>query len=237
MIRVLLFGCRGRMGRIAALEIAEAEDLQLVAGVEREGSDYIPEEEETYPVIPDDGNYPEADVWLDFSLAEPAVRHAGLAANKGIPLVIAATGFSIADEEQMEWYSKRCPLLIAPNLSAGVGTLENIAVTATRLLPEGFEAVLTEIHHSAKKDAPSGTAKRLARRMGDFGVEPKIISVRAGGAVGEHRIHFIGANEELILTHRAWSRRAFSSGIPRALTFIVRQQVGLYSVQDIYGLD
>jgi len=237
VIRVILFGACGRMGKIAAEEICSQRDLTLIVGVERSDYPELGLMQGKYPILTDGEELPESDVWLDFSLAGPAVVHARLAAEQGKALVIAATGFSSTEEEEIHWQAKRCPIMIAPNLSAGVGTLENVAVTATRLLPEGFEAVITELHHKTKKDAPSGTARRIADTMAKYGTRPEIHSVRAGGLVGEHRIHFIGAEEELILIHRAWSRRAFSSGIPRALRFIVRQPAGLYSHQDIYGLD
>jgi len=235
--RVVLFGARGRMGVLAAEEIASAEDFTLVAGVEREHHPELGPTSSGVPIIADGQPLPEADVWLDFSLAAPATLHAARAADLGMALVIAATGFSVAHAEQIQWYAKRCPLLLAPNLSAGVGAFENLAVSATRLLPDGFTSAMVETHHLTKKDAPSGTAIRIADRMAQFGERPEIHSIRGGGIPGEHRIHFIGADEELVLIHRAWSRRAFASGILRALRFIVRQPTGCYSVQDIYGLD
>jgi len=237
VIRVVLFGICGRMGKIAMDEIQGQRDLTLVAGVERAGHPREGRKIGDIPVISDGDTLPESDVWLDFSLAGPAVTHARLAADQGKALVIGATGFSQAEEEEIHWQSKRCPIMVAPNLSAGVGALENVAVAATRLLPDGFEAIITELHHKTKKDSPSGTARRIADTMAKYGPRPEIHSIRAGGVVGEHRIHFLGAEEELILVHRAWSRRAFSSGIPKALRFIVQQMAGLYSHQDIYGLD
>lgn len=234
MIRVLLFGACGRMGRIAAAEVAGKSDLRLVAGVERTGHPDLGTEIAGAPLVADQGEFPESDVWLDFSLAAPALIHARRAADLARPLVVAATGFEPCEEDEFTRLARRCPILIAPNLSAGVGALESLAVQAMRLLPEGFEAVISELHHRAKKDAPSGTAKRIAERMGEFGRPPEIVSLRAGGAVGEHQIRFVGAEEELLLIHRAWSRRAFASGIARAIRFIAHQPAGFYSLQDIH---
>ncbi len=225
------------MGRITAAEIAVLSDISIINGIEYEGHPEIGNFVEGIPVIADCAGIPDADVWLDFSLAGPAVKHVRKAASLGKPFVLAATGYSIAEEEELLWHSKLCPLLVAPNLSAGIGALENICLQAARLLPQSFETGIVEIHHSSKKDAPSGTAKRIAERMSRYGQKPQILSMRAGGAIGEHQIRFVGKDEELIITHRAWSRRAFSSGVARALRFIVGKQAGYYTLQDIYTTD
>jgi 4-hydroxy-tetrahydrodipicolinate reductase len=237
VIRVVLFGACGRMGTIAAGEIAGQEDFELVAGVERPNHPQVGGLIGSAPIVADEALLPDSDAWLDFSLASPSLLHARRAATLGKPLVIAATGFSSAETEEIEWLAKRCPLLVAPNLSTGVGALENLAVSATRLLSKEFDSAITETHHKTKKDAPSGTAKRIAERMAHFGSKPQVLSIRAGGAIGEHRVSFTGSEEELVIIHRAWSRRAFSSGVPRAVRFIVHQAAGLYSLQDIYGLE
>jgi len=237
VIRVLLFGAAGRMGTTACEEISRHADLMLVGGVERPDHPGIGMKIGDGVLVADGDLFPESDVWLDFSLAGPAVAHARAAASIGKAMIVAATGFGASEEEEIVWQAKLCPILLAPNLSAGIGMLENLAVAATRLIPDGFQAVMVETHHKTKKDAPSGTALRIVERMGKYGVKPEIQSIRAGGVVGEHRIQLYGAEEELIIMHRAWSRRAFSSGIPRAVRFIVRQPAGLYSLQDIFQLD
>lgn len=235
MIRLLLFGALGRMGRMTSEELSKVEDISLSGAVEAPGHPGVGSMIEGVAVKADSEPYSEADVWLDFSLALPAMEHARRAAELGKPLAIAATGFTSTQEEEISWLAKRCPILLAPNLSAGVGVLENLAATASRMLPESFDASISEAHHRTKKDAPSGTAKRIAALMEAHSARPDIVSIRGGGAIGEHRVIFSGENEELLLVHRAWSRKAFASGVPRALRFIVRMQAGLYSHQDIYG--
>jgi len=225
------------MGRMSAEELLNHSDLTLVCGVEHPEHPEIGQTIGGAIVIADGESLPESDVWVDFSLAGPAIMHARRAAEENKPLLLAVTGFSPAEEEEVEWLARLCPILAAPNLSAGMGAMEYIAAAATRLLPESFDAVISETHHRTKKDAPSGTAKRLSERMARFGPKPEIFSIRAGMAVGEHRVQFIGQDEELILIHRAWSRRAFSSGIPRAVRFLFGRSAGLYTLEDIYELD
>jgi len=225
------------MGRITIAELAGSDDVSVIAGIEREGHPDIGTHVGDVLVIEDSDKLPEADVWLDFSLATPAVQHARKAASIGKPIVLAATGYTSVEEEELHWQSKRCPLLVASNLSAGIGVVENLCLQAAHMLPPAFDTGIVEIHHSTKKDSPSGTARRIAERISEYRPKPQILSMRAGGAVGEHQIRFVGADEEVILIHRAWSRRAFSSGIERAIKFIIRQSVGYYTPQDIYSVE
>ncbi len=225
------------MGRMTVSEIAGLEDVTIVAGIERDGHPEIGTFIESIPIIANSDDLPEADVWLDFSFASPAVEHVRQAAVIGKPVLLATTGYSIAELEELQELSKHCPVLMASNLSAGVGVLESISMQAARMLPTSFEAGIFELHHIAKKDSPSGTALRLAERIAEYAPRPGIASMRAGGAIGEHQVRFVGVNEELVLIHRAWSRRAFSSGIERALKFIVKQPAGYYMTQDIYSVE
>ncbi len=237
MIRVILFGAGGRMGRLVAAELAEQGDMTLVAGVEIQGHPDIASTTSGAPVYTDGDELPEADVWVDSSLAGPALSHARKAADTGMPLVIAATGFSHEEESELEQLAGQCPILLAPNLSVGVGVLHHLAGDAARLLGDDFEPGVFELHHSAKRDSPSGTALRLAEQIAQEGTQPGIASLRAGGAVGEHRVHFVGPDEELVLVHRAWSRRAFSRGAPGAVRFIVGRKPGLYTLRDLFNPD
>lgn len=225
------------MGRIVASELKTVEDIKIVAGVERQDHPEIDSMVEDVKVFSDAMEIPDADVWLDFSLAAPAMVHVRKAASVGKPVIVAATGFSPVDDEEFHWQSKLCPLLIAPNLSAGMGAMENICVQAAHLLPKTFDAGLVELHHKTKKDAPSGTALRIADKISAYKPVTEILSLRAGGAIGEHQVRFVGQDEEVIIIHRAWSRRAFSSGVERAVRFIARQPAGYYTPQDIYTTD
>ncbi|MDP8237535.1 MAG: dihydrodipicolinate reductase C-terminal domain-containing protein [Candidatus Hatepunaea meridiana] len=239
MIRVILFGAVGRMGKLVIEELQEQVDMTIVAGVEHPEHDSIGTSINDIPIIADGKELPEADVWVDFSFGEPALEHIRRASELGMPIVMPATGFDDKAIREIDKLSVSCPILMTPNLSTGIGVMERLIGDASRLFGNDFDPVLSEIHHTAKRDAPSGTALRLAQQV-ITDVEPppiQIVSQRAGGAVGEHQIRFVGKDEELVITHRAWSRRAFSRGVPRAIRFIVEKESGMYSTTDMYGED
>ncbi|NQU05115.1 MAG: hypothetical protein HQ568_03410 [Calditrichaeota bacterium] len=233
MIRVILFGAAGRFGRLITAELDEQKEISLVAGVECKGHEAIAEG----GIISDDNDLPDADVWVDASVAGTAIEHIRRASGLGMPIVVAATGFSKDENTEIIKLANSCPILIAPNLSTGIGVMDRLAGNASKLLGEEFDTALFEMHHSAKVDAPSGTALHLAKSAGIDSNSGNITALRVGGVIGEHHLHFVGQYEEIIITHRAWSRQAFSRGVPRAINFIYGKSPGLYSIQDMYSVD
>ncbi len=231
MIKVILFGAAGRFGRLITAELNEHEDISLVACVESPGSEAIGKDN----IISDSDSLPEAHAWIDSTIATAAMEHIRRASIIGMPFVVATTGFTEENNQEIEQLANSFPILIAPNLSAGIGAMDQLVEDASKLLGNDFEPALFELHHSAKLDSPSGTALRLAENVKTNSKSPQIVALRAGGAIGEHRMHFVGKYEELIITHRAWSRQAFSRGVPRALRFIVNQPPGLYTIRNIHS--
>ncbi len=235
MIDVVLFGARGRMGRLVAETYTASPRIHIIAGVERPAHPDVGRTIDGLLLFGSADSLPSADVWLDFSLASPSVEHALAAAELGMPLVVAATGFSNEQVEQLKQAAEHCALLLAPNLSLGVAAMDRLAALASKLLKGKFDAAIVETHHSTKRDTPSGTAKRLVETIAATSrIQPMVLSIRAGGVIGEHEIRFAGAEEELIIVHRAWSRRAFASGVERALEFVVNQAPGFYTLDDLY---
>ena len=130
-------------------------------------------------------------------------------------------------------------LKFAANFSVGVNVLFALTRRAAELLGNDFDLDVIELHHRMKKDAPSGTAKRLLEilqevRGGDRAIPAQ--SIRAGDIVGEHTVLFAGAGERLELTHRAGSRETFAAGALRAARWVITQPVGLYRMEDVLGL-
>ena len=174
-----------------------------------------------------------ADVLLDFSAPEAAVRFAAAAAQARKAAVIGTTGFNQVQLAQFKALSRRVPLFLSPNFSPGVQALCVLVRTAAALLKD-YEVCISETHHRHKKDAPSGTALRLARvvmevRRG----EPAIVSQRIGDVVGEHTLTLAGPCERLELTHRAHSRDAFARGALRAALWVAGKKPGLYDMPDL----
>ena len=240
--RILLLGAKGRMGE-AIVTAAEGTDAAIVAKLDQ-GDD----------VTKEIGG---CDVLVDFShpSATKVICEACLEARK--PIVIGTTGHSEQERALVVKASESLPVVWAPNFSIGVNTLFWLTRKAAEMLGEDFDLEIVEMHHRLKKDAPSGTAKRLAEilceargldyakniahgREGLLGERPSteigLHSIRGGDVVGEHTVIFAGPGERLELAHKASSRETFAAGALRAARWILGQPHGLYSMEDVLGL-
>ncbi|MCS7160754.1 MAG: 4-hydroxy-tetrahydrodipicolinate reductase, partial [Gemmatales bacterium] len=195
------------------------------------------------------------DVLVDFSSPEGTLQILRLALDRGIPLVVATTGHSQKQREEIEAAAHHIPLLVSPNLSLAMNVLMVLLEQAARLLKgRDFDVEIIEMHHRFKKDAPSGTAHHLVKilqqqlgegelRHGRAGMtgervrgEIGVHAVRAGDLVGEHLVLFSTLGESLHLGHRAHSRDCYARGALLAAKFLVQQPPGLYSMRDVLGL-
>jgi 4-hydroxy-tetrahydrodipicolinate reductase len=241
-VRVLLVGAKGRMGQAIAAA-AETADAIIVAGLDQ-GDDLTKE-------------IGACDVVVDFShpSATEAVCHVCVGAGK--PLVIGTTGHSNEERALLEKTSKSLAIVLSPNFSIGVNALFWLTRKAAEMLGQDFDLEIVETHHRLKKDAPSGTAKKLAQilcevrkldyiknvahgREGLIGERPDaeigVHSIRGGDVVGDHTVTFAGRGERLELAHKASSRETFAAGALRAARWIVGRAPGLYSMEDVLGL-
>ncbi len=196
-------------------------------------------------------------VVLDFTAPAATLAHARVAAERGAGLVIGTTGLDGGQERALAALAARTRTVFAPNMSVGVTVLTELVSLAARLLDASFEAEVVELHHHAKKDAPSGTALALGRavaaarglaferarrlaREGQVGERPRdeigIVGLRAGDAVGDHTVVFGGLGERLELVHRAQSRDGLARGALRAALWVAGRPPGLYSMRDVLGL-
>jgi 4-hydroxy-tetrahydrodipicolinate reductase len=251
MIKIILCGALGRMGRALASEIEGEEDLELTGAVEaagRSGSVLGIDVTSSLKEV-----LPQGDVVIDFTNPEAALSHIMEGAAAGKPVVVGTTGLSPEQLAEARKASSEVPLLISPNMSAGVNLMFKVVEVVGRALAD-FDAEIVEIHHNRKKDAPSGTAARLAEALegirsgsrrihGRSGVlgprgrdELGLHSIRGGDVVGEHTVIFAGEGERFEITHRAHSRRTFARGTIRAIRFIAGKPAGLYSMADVLGL-
>jgi 4-hydroxy-tetrahydrodipicolinate reductase len=162
------------------------------------------------------------------------VRFASQAAAARKPAVIGVTGFSPVQLAQLKAASRRIPVFLSPNFSPGVHALGVVLRAAASLLKD-YEVSISETHHSRKKDAPSGTALRLARILMEArrGAAPAIVSQRVGDVVGDHTVTLAGPCERLELTHRAQSRDVFARGALRAALWVRGRRPGLYDMTDL----
>jgi len=267
MTRVLVSGICGRMGGMAARAIAADDRLTLAGGVEIPGHEEIGRRlcdvwnEGSLELVVhssleelDENSF---DVIVDYSTPAQAVACADLAARTRKGLVIGTTGLTDYQVAAIQKAADSCPVVIAPNTSVGVNLLFGLARRVASVLGGDYDVEIVETHHRGKRDAPSGTAARLAETIADergsklsdvarFGRsgrsverEPEEIgvhSLRAGGIVGRHAVHFTSPLEEVTLTHEAFSRRAFAQGAVEAALFLDGREPGLYDMTDVLGL-
>jgi 4-hydroxy-tetrahydrodipicolinate reductase len=181
-----------------------------------------------------------ADVAVEFT--EPAAAAANISAclRAKVPVVVGTTGWYDALPEVTRIAGEtRTGLLWAPNFSLGVNVFLEVARYAASLIraSEGFDAHIVEIHHTRKKDAPSGTASALAREASaGLGRAVPITSVRTGEVPGTHELIFDGPHEQLTVTHVARDRRVFAEGAVRAAGWLVGRS-GVFTMKDVLGAE
>lgn len=177
------------------------------------------------------------DVVIEFTSADATVAHASLAQELRKPMVIGTTGLSDSQLETLRLAARTVPIVVSPNMSVGVNVLVELARLAAERLGPTYDAAVVESHHRQKKDAPSGTAKRLAETLALARREPAgsipVHAVRAGDIVGDHTVILAGPAERLELTHRAHSREVFAQGALWAARFVVTQRPGFYDMSHV----
>lgn len=257
MINVAVTGIAGRMGATIARLVRADPELKLIGGTERSGSPALATDHEGVAIVDSLSNaLRSANVVIDFTSPDVSVQHARVCAEQKVPLVIGSTGFSDAQKAEIATFAKSVPVVMAPNMSVGVNLIMQVAAQLAKVLGEDFDIEIVEAHHRMKKDAPSGTALKLAeeiaqaigrtkkdfrtQRDGVIGERPKreigIQTVRGGDVVGEHTVFFYGDGERVELTHRATSRDQFARGALRAAKWLQGKKPGLYDMQDVLGL-
>jgi 4-hydroxy-tetrahydrodipicolinate reductase len=266
VIRTIVCGAAGRMGgRIVAL-MQGTGDLVLAGAVERTGHPAVGKDVGEVAGIGAIG-VPAVDdlravigrgqAVIDFTAPEAAMLNLGIAAQARVPMVIGTTGLSAADLSRARGLTATIPCVLAPNMSVGVNVLFRVLADVASSLGSEYDVEVFEAHHRFKKDAPSGTALRMAQviasalgrdleQVGTYGRrglvgerrrdEIAIHALRAGDVVGEHTVVFGGLGERVEVTHRAHSRDTFAMGALRAVRWVVDQPPGLYDMQDVLGL-
>jgi 4-hydroxy-tetrahydrodipicolinate reductase len=198
-----------------------------------------------------------AKVVIDFTTPASTLKNLEACAGKGVAMVIGTTGLSEGERARAAELAKSTAVVMSPNMSVGVNLLFFLTRRAAEIPGPGFDIEVVEAHHRLKKDAPSGTALRLAevaaagrgwktsealrcRREGMIGERPQreigVQALRAGDIVGDHTVLMAGPGERIELTHRAHSRDTFAQGAMRAAAWVAGRPPGLYDMQDVLGL-
>jgi 4-hydroxy-tetrahydrodipicolinate reductase len=229
MIRLAIVGAAGRMGARTCSLAQDDPRFKLVARIDLRGdSDTVRRLE--FP----------CDVVIDFSSDEGARGAAAMALERHAALLVCTTGLSPQTLSVVEVASRSIAVMVAANTSAGAAVMSHLAAEAARLLDPAYHCDIIEIHHAAKRDAPSGTALRIAeamRRLAGITLPPdRVHSIRAGDVVGEHTVEFAGPGERLRITHMATSRDLFALGALNAAAWLHSRPPGQYSIEQSLGL-
>jgi 4-hydroxy-tetrahydrodipicolinate reductase len=266
MIRTIICGAAGRMGRELLSVFLNDEGIRIVHAIESPVSRYIGQDAGLFAGMDTvgvkisadlEGVIGECDAVVDFSNPKATLSHLESASRHGKPVVIGTTGFSKDETAAIQGYAANMPVVLSPNMSQGVNVLFHLVKRAAELLGEDFDIEINEVHHNLKKDAPSGTALQFGRiiaetrkkdlaeiavygRQGMIGQRKKgeigIMAMRVADVVGEHTVVFGGPGERIEFTHKASSRKTFASGALRAVKYIQGKTNGLYTMRDVLGL-
>ena len=266
MINVVVAGAAGRMGcRLVALT-KDSTTLTLAGAIEERGHHSVGSDAgeiagcgragipitDDFAALLDRG-----EVVVDFSAPEATLHHLRTVAQYRRAMVIGTTGFSAPQLEELKSLARQVPCVLSPNMSVGINLIYKVISEMAKTLGDDYDIEVVEAHHHLKKDAPSGTALKIAEvlakavsrdldhvavyaRKGPIGERKKgeigIQTIRAGDIVGDHTILFGGMGERIEVTHRASSRDTFAGGALRAAQWVVRQPPGLYDMMDVLSL-
>ena len=266
MVKIAVAGAMGRMGNRIAVLSREYESVELTGAFERKGHKDVGKDigilagtGETGILLQDDigKTLDRADVVIDFTHTSSTREHLRAAAAKGTAMVIGTTGFTKAELDEITGLTRDIPCVMASNMSLGVNLLLRVLRDVARVLGDEYDIEIIEAHHRMKKDAPSGTAMKMAQviadavernldevavyaRKGMIGERTRkeigIQTVRAGDIVGEHTVLFGGLGERIEITHKASSRDTFARGALKAALWVFGKPAGLYDMQDVLGL-
>ena len=249
MVKILMHGCNGKMGRMITEIVKNEEDAVIAAGVDKFTG--IPND---YPVFEEIAQCDvDVDVVIDFSNAGAVDELLDYCVKKSLPVVLCTTGHSDEQLKKVDECSEKIAVLKSANMSMGINLLLKLLKDAAKVLaPAGYDIELVEKHHNQKLDAPSGTALALADSINEAmgneyeyvydrsqvrkkrdAKEIGISAVRAGTIVGEHEVIFAGTDEVIEFKHTAYSRSVFAKGAVEAGKFLAGQPAGMYDMGDV----
>jgi len=266
-IKVGVIGAGGRMGRMLIEAVQDNSQTILNAAIERQGSSLVGADAGEVAAIDrlevqivDDLKVVinDIDVLIDFSLPDATEQNMQICAANNVAMVIGTTGFNEQQEQVLAKASEKIAIVYAGNYSTGVNLSLKLLGMAAKAFGEDADVEVIEAHHKHKIDAPSGTAYMMAEAVAEargqnlkdvvvYGREGQtgerkagtigIHAIRGGEIIGDHTVMFIADGEVVEITHRARARMTFAAGAVRAATWVIKQEVGQYNMQDVLGLN
>jgi len=248
MINVIVCGGCGKMGSTVARLVRQNENMKLAGIIEspshpKKGKDWgiVTGLGETGIIIKD--NLEEiiqnTDQVVEFTNPQVSLKHLEIVSKYKKAMIMGTTGFSSEEIKEINKLAQGIPFLLSPNMSLGVNLLFKLAAETAAALSDDYDIEIVEAHHRFKKDAPSGTAKKLAQEIAKAKgvnldeVAIGIHSIRSGDITGEHTVMFTALGERIELTHKAHSRDTFAYGTIQAIKFIEGKPAGFYEMKDV----
>lgn len=249
MVRIIMNGCNGHMGRVISDLVSRDTEAEITAGVDLADQGLY-----SYPVFTEiEACDVEADVMIDFSSAKATDAVLDYCRKRKLPLVLCTTGLSQEQIEKTAAAAQEMALLRSANMSLGINTLLKLLKDAAKVLAAaGFDMEIVERHHNQKLDAPSGTALALADSLNEAmenqyhyvydrsqkrekrdAKEIGISAVRGGTIVGDHEVIFAGPDEVIEFRHTAYSKTVFAKGAIEAAKFLKGKPAGMYNMSHV----
>lgn len=219
MLKLIVCGSTGKYGQ-KVLELARNSQQFQISGEVHQGSSL-------------ENCISKNAVVVDFSTPEASVFNVSICAKHDVPIVIATTGLTDTQQAEIKKASQKIAIVFTPNTSMGINMMLSWMQQAATCLGPEYKASMIDIHHTRKKDAPSGTALRLAKA---FGKDMPIESIREGDVVGIHTVTFEGPFEKITVRHEALDQKLFAEGALVAAQWVVEKPAGLYDMQDVLNL-
>jgi len=263
---IAIAGASGRMGRMLIEAVHQADDARLAGALDIASSPVLGTDAMAWLGVQSGvqitaelrtGLQP-AGYLIDFTRPEGTMAHLRACRELGVKMVIGTTGFTDEQKAEIKEAARDIAIMLSPNMAVGVNVVFKLLAQAAKALKEGYDIEIIETHHRHKVDAPSGTALRMGevvaegvgRNLKDCAVygregvtgerDPSTIgfaTIRGGDVVGDHTVLFAGIGERIEITHKSSSRATYAQGSLRAVRFLSNQPHGLFSMDDVLGLN
>jgi len=263
MIKLAITGCTGRMGQMLLRQANQNTDTEIVGALTREENPFIGQDIGTLIgeaplniMITSDPHiaFQDADTIIDFSKPEGLNAHLKAACKLLKPYIVCTTGLNEVHKIKIEEASQIIPIIVAPNTSLGIAVLRKLALDAAKILGPSYDISIMDIHHRDKADAPSGTSLSIAQTLANLdhlnNSKPpypshsprkegtiEIASLRGGNFIGNNEVIFAGDMDMIRIEHQANDRALYAQGAIKAAQWLKGKPYGLFSMDDVVGLD
>lgn len=237
MIKLAISGCQGRMGARIMHLAQEDRDFEISALLEHRGHPGVGGQADNITIESEPEAIKGSNVLIEFTTPEATIEHLAACVKYRAKMVIGTTGLSDAQIKMITKASRTIPIVFSSNMSVGVNILFKLVKDAARIAAN-YDVRIVEAHHIHKKDAPSGTAKTLAKIVEEASKTKvsDIKAIREGEIIGDHDVIFESEVDMLTLRHHAKTRDIFAKGALVAAKFVASQKKGLFDMQDVLGL-